>query len=633
MSAPTATPRLVLDNRVNVSDSFDALVRYSGVNVSQYEITPDGSNFPTQILYNNIVTPNSATTLVSRNFRQRYVLSITYDRTDLNAPQFAGVQNYNAAGLAQLGPNPLCNTVLRAPFALQSVCDNVSLTINSQTLNLPSRIVLDAFAQKLPRDYLKAQASEAPSQLDNRWYLQPDYSAGATGTLTIANGPADWAAVVAAGAVSTTINGAAYIYTPTGAAPPAVGTILPITAPNGNVAFVKITLLWTTGAARNIGTIYTFLQNKSAMQPLSAYENCDGASRACFLPVSVSNNGNNCTVKFAVSEQVYISPLTLHDQETGFANVNTLSLLFNYSSLNDILYSVNPTVAIGSIVVESPKLQLTYLQVNPDVVKIPASVSYNYDQVVYFQKNQPMTLNAYPAISEGQLQSDTLRLSACPSLIYILARPPISNRTIPDTQTFYGLGHADYSLMPAGIQITFGNRTGLLSSASSQTMYRMAKKNGYSGSFDEWVRSGLYIINPVADLGIDPTLDFLPLETGAENFQVSLYANANGMNAIGLPAAGSTPQVELLVVCVYAGAVSITPDMMFQSIGLLSHNEMNALVGESGKTGNMISSEHVKPTIQGAGLFSDAKHLLGKMASAVRSPLGQKALEFMSKMK
>ena len=628
MSAPTATPRLVLDNRVNVSDSFDALVRYSGVNVSQYEITPDGSSFPTQILFNNIVTPNSATTLVSRNFRLRYTCAITYDSTDLNAPQFAGVNNVSKT----LGPNPLVNTVLRAPFALQSVCDNITLTINSQSINLPSRTVLDAFARKIPRDYLKAQASEAPSMLDNRWVLQPDYSALSSATLTIAD-YATWAAVVAAGAISTTIAGQSYIYTPTGAAPPAVGSLVPITAPNGNVAYAKITLLWTAGAARNIGTIYALSQNKTSNQPLSVYENSDGSSRASFLPISVTPDGNNVTVVFSVSEQIYISPLTLHDYETALANVNTLSILFNYSNLADILYCTNTSVSAMSIVIGSPKLQLTYLQVNPDVVKIPSSVSYNYEQVVYFQKNISASFNAYPATSDFQLQSDTLRLSACPSMVYILARKPISSRTLADTQQFYGLGYSDYSTRSAGIQLSFGNRTGLLSSASSQTMYRMAVKNGFQGSFNEWARSGLYIINPVADLGIDPSLDFLPLETGAENFQINLYANAVGLNDVSLPVNATTQNVELLVVVVYAGAVSVTPDMMFQSIGLLSHNEMNALVGNAGKESSMISSEHVTPTIQGKGLFSDAKHILGKMASAVRSPLGQKALEFMSSMK
>jgi hypothetical protein len=448
---------------------------------------------------------------------------------------------------------------------------------------------------------------------------------------------ADWAAVVAGGAINVNIGSNVYSYVPSGAAPPAIGSIVQLSAPTG-LASCKITAVWTTGAARTLGVIQAYSMNKSSNQPLSVYENSDGASRASFLPISVSATGNNLTVVFVITEPVYISPLTLHDYETALANINTLSLLFNYSSLSDILYSANPNmtaITSANIKIDSPKLYLTYLQVNPDVVKIPASVSYNYEQVVYFQKNLKFDINAITGLptAPAQMQSDTLRLSACPSMVYVLVRDPIGSRTQLQTQQFYGLGQNPSSgTGPANISLTFGNRTGLLSSASNQTMYRMAVKNGYQGSFNEWQRSGIYIINPVSDLGIDPSLDFLPLETGAENFQISVYANAFGLNACGLPAAADTTQKELLVVVVYAGAVSITPDMMFQSIGLLSHNEMNALVGESGKTGNMISSEHVKPTIQGAGLFSDAKHILGKMASAVRSPLGQKALEYMSKM-
>lgn len=637
MSAPTATPRLVLDNRVNVSDSFDALVPYSGVNVTQYEIQPDGTGFDTQILFQNIVTPNNATTLVSRNFRLRYDVVFTYDRTAGNKPSFAGVDD-TQAGANMTGYNGSPNTVLRAPFALQSVCDNVALTINSQTFNLPSRIVNDAFVQKLSKDYLKNQASEAPSMLDNRYQLSvDDIGAAVTGNLVVPNNLANWAAVVDAGPIVIAINGLNYTYIPTGAAPPAVGDSIPIIAPNGYTAFAPCTLLWTAGAARTIATIYSLSLAKNSNQPLSVYENSDGSTRACFLPVSATRNGNIITVRFQVSENLFVSPLSLLDRETAFANLNTLSLLFSYSKLSDIVYStVGYTPIVGNatngVEIQSPVLQLTYMQVNPDVVKIPASVTYPYEQVIYFQKSSTMTLAAYPAVTELLLTSDTYRLNACPSKIYIFARKPITSRANDDTQTFYGLGHANYSATAkAGISLTFGNRTGLLTSASNQTMYRMSKKNGYTGSFNEWMRSGLYIIDPVQDLGIDPNIDFLPLEVGNEQLQFNCYANNWGQVDCGVVAPNG--QIELMTVIVYAASCSITPDMCYQSMALLSNNEMKALIGSAGKEGNMVSSEHVKPTIQGQGLFGDAKHLLGKMASAVRSPIGQKALEMMSKLK
>ena len=552
-----AVPQLVLDNRVNVSDSFDQLIKYSGVNVNTFEINADGSDFSTQILFNNIVVPNLASTLVSRNMRLRYNIAFTYDATLVegvnNGPKFPGVQlTYDGDNLAVGGAvltysvNQTVDSVLRAPFPLQSVCNSTSLTINSGTTTINSRQVLDPIARKLTKKYLMRQSTECPSMLDNMWNLVTD----------------------------------------------------PVASDANAVAGDPLAL------------------HVNSNQPLSKYENCAyGSSRASFLPISVTNAANIVTVTFNVSEQICISPLTLMDNETFLANVNTLSLLLSYgSSLSDIFYTANPAGVAPTIAITSAKLQLTYIQINPEIMTIPRAVNYNYENVVYFAKSYDQVITAGSVPTNFQLQSDTVRFQCMPSMIYVFCRNQVANRNSKQTQTFYQYGQGTSSgSAGAGLQINIGNRTGLLASASVQTLWRMSVANGYNGSFSEWQLSGgVLCLDPVKDLGIDPSLDTLPLETGSVNFQVSAYwNNQNQLYSIGTLGQNFTAHIELMIVAVYAGVATITTDQCMFSLGSLSQNEVKSVL--SGKS-NMISSEHVEPTIAGGSLFAKGKHVLGRMA-------------------
>jgi len=67
---------------------------------------------------------------------------------------------------------------------------------------------------------------------------------------------------------------------------------------------------------------------------------------------------------------------------------------------------------------------------------------------------------------------------------------------------------------------------------------------------------------------------------------------------------------------------SISTDQCAFSLGALTSNEIRQVVNNSGKDGSMLSSEHVTPTIQGKGLFTNDKAVLGKMASSVQAPMG-----------
>lgn len=546
MASNTTNLQLVLDNRVNVGKHSTAMVKISGSNVNDFYVNADGSAWPSQITFNNVVVPSLSNTVISRNARIQYVVTIVVnqDPTGTKIPYLT-----NPTLAANIAQPP--NACLRA-FPLNSVCDTIQGTFNGQTVTINSRQVISALQRRIGKDYLKAQATECPCQPDNIAQLYPDN----TSNLSQSN------------------------------------------------------------------------------QPLSSYNNSDGTTRASFMPISAVKSGTSpnfiWTYKYLVSEPVCLPPFSLHDEEVYFSNINTMSLVFNYSSLNDMLvYAATDATgatalnSVNSITITSPKLQLKYIQVNSDIVQIPRLTSLPFEVVNYFAKSMSATLTA---TSGTQLQSDNLRLQSLPSLMYIFARIPMSSRTGATganayTDTFAGVGNL--SSGQADITINIGTRTGLLASATVESLYRMSKRNGLNCSFNEWLYggNGVIILDPVEDLGVDVNNgDVLPGESGNVNFQVSCTFN-------GAPwaYAGATlpTSLELMVVPVYSGIMTFTPDNAVANIGELNQREIDALLKTAPKEGSMVSSEVFQPTIKGAGFFSKFKSILG---SAAGSDLGKKLI-------
>jgi hypothetical protein len=579
----------MLDNRANVSKETVGLVKISGNNINVFEINADGTSFPTQITFNNIVVPNFQNTIVSRNARIRYQLLIQCDQSAGNAtsPYFPSVTPSIPAG-GTPATNVLfgqINAVLRA-FPLQTVCNNVQVIINGATTTLNAQQCLPALQRTLPEDWIKKQATECPSQADNaagyNYALDYNFVYGGTGA-------------GAAGAVAT--------------------ATVPVGAGVSNQVF-------------------------------SNYFNSDGTNRGSFVATNVANlGGNNATYAFDISESILMSPFTIYDDEVWLSNINTMSLMFNYANLNDMVLFANPNVvnannANWKITISNPTLELSYMQLSPDLVSIPRVTTLPYENVIYFPKAIQNGANVNLSIAyNSQISSDTLRLSSLPEKIYIFCRPAIGSRptgVAPSAwaDAFLAVGNNNFSIANAGtqtdlagLQVSIGTRTGLLASASIKTIYRMAKKNGYRGSFQNWwLNGGLIILDPVTDLGVDVNAgDVLPGESGSINFQVNATFNNSNILYCGGAYNNNVP-LEMMVVVVYSGTANITPDGCVFNTGELTHSEVNALLRTAPKDGSMNSTEAFKPSIHAGSLFSKFKSVLGTVANGLKSDAGQKAL-------
>lgn len=589
MSSNREDIQLVLDNRCNVSKASHALVKVSGNNINYFETTADTNGpYNSIITFNSIITPSLASTLISRNPRIRYNVVITVDETAGAAGAYPS-NNYYPVFADVLGESSvLCNTVLRA-FPLQSVTGTLSVTINGATTTLNSRMLIDLIQRKLDKDFINEQASECPAQADNVAGLVVDLP------------------------------------------PLVVGTNGAVTAPLG-----------ATAAAQ------TYQSN--AEQVLSRFENCMGASRASFRPVSISPSyqatapgaSNARVITFEVSEPILMSPFSQYDNEAFLCNINTMSMIWNLQNVNDMLVSALANGGGGynvgcltSLNLTEARLEWTYIQVPQDLVTIPAVASYPYDNLVYFNKT-------FTGVATGNnmsgLQSDTIRFNCQPDLIMVACRLPRANRTAQNndytaiTDTFFGIGQWASGPTLAGISINYGVKNGLLSGSSSKTLFRISKRNGWKGSWAQWCNGqAVLYLNPTLDFGLDVGAgDALPMENAAnQNFQINMTINSQPFTFAGVNL-GANTDVELIVAPVYKGVFTVTGNNALYNLGELSKAEIMQALSIQPKSGQMITDEHINPSVKGAGLFSSLKSLVGKTADAVKhglsTDLGQKAL-------
>jgi hypothetical protein len=599
--------QLILDNRINISSETTKVIAISGTQVNAFELSPEGGgNYNSTITWQNVITPSLANTVVSRNIRMRYLLTVTAPAGSA-VPPFAN----------PFSPEVAAQCALRS-WPLQSICDNISLILNGSTCNINSRALISAFQRTLPMPWLENEGTECPCVPDNSASLSVDapsaygyfvsgaaYPApNALVNVTLSNGLfGQWVAAAAAPAIGATVTVQVY-----NNAARAVGNLLPITAQ----------FIYTTPVAGAIIPVYLNQGTTTSSQPLSGYYNSKGATRSSFVPVVY--DVLNRLVTFEVSESLLISPLTIHDTESYLSNINTLSLTLTYSNLLDMMvWGKGAVIPDYTVAITDPKLELTYIQVSNNVVSIPRLTSYPFENMVFFTQSAVATMDM-ATLETYTLTSNTVRLQSLPSRMYIFARPTLNTyRQGQVGNVSYADAFLSLADMP-NLNISIGNRTGLLSSASAKSIFRICKKNQYSSTFNDFAygSGSLIVLDPVEDLGVSlDSGETLPGESASINFSISgKWSNKNYVASYAQT--GATPQagvtIELVIAVVYSGVVSLTPDNCVFSIGDVSETEVNALLKEAPVDGSMVSSEALQPKIEAGSLFSKRKSIMGHTA-------------------
>lgn len=249
---------------------------------------------------------------------------------------------------------------------------------------------------------------------------------------------------------------------------------------------------------------YSELVN-SLVNPLGSYP---GSSvpytnkRGEYPIVILSNSRTSATFATYIVCPIILSPFLFKGEaEPGFYGVQNFTLNF---TLGDLSLALSHTVintsgpftnawttingTIQNVQVTSffpwarnqPTLYARYSKPNAtmDITEKYFSPWATIDRYVTFAGQ------LIPGATLTDFASQNIQLSQIPKRIYLFARERNQDRRVDRTDT---------CAVITNVNITFDNRTGILSSASMQDLYHISKKNGYCGTWYDWIgMSGIF---------------------------------------------------------------------------------------------------------------------------------------------
>lgn len=183
-----------------------------------------------------------------------------------------------------------------------------------------------------------------------------------------------------------------------------------------------------------------------------------------------------------------------------------------------------------------------------------------------------------PANTERSVSSQAIQLSQLPDYFIIVARKTMADQGISDTSSF---------LTIRNISINLNNASGLLSSASTNDLWRLSTKNGSQQSFSEFsgkatvyapggstgvapyglvpTTGSLFVVSPT-DLSLPDMLSCGSLGAFSLQFQVSVF---NQFNV-------AIPSVEICVIACNSGIMTLSQGTASLYTGLLTREAVLA---------------------------------------------------------
>jgi hypothetical protein len=322
------------------------------------------------------------------------------------------------------------------------------------------------------------------------------------------------------------------------------------------------------------------------------------------LTGSVQNG--SATFRITVTEPLIISPL-VHDKHwyrrPGFTMINNIiiNLSIDPTALQRIWrQSTGDLVTYNSVQVsfEQPSL-LLYYKTLPTYITPPPTLSYPFANIQNFiyQFTTPVT----PSQPTFQLTTNTVQFQTIPHRIILSVSKSRQQLTFNDADSFSPI---------TNINITWDNRSGVLSTLTQYDLYQLCIKNGLKMSWGNFSGQSITVYNqpitktfngtsaPLAlDFGTDIALlnEDYPGKKGTWNFQVTVTCVNNRTEPSWLP------QIDLIVI--YTGKVDINNGTVTQSVGI----EPGAAITTLGKVSYPVDID----------IYSGGKFDLGSLLASI----------------
>jgi len=307
-----------------------------------------------------------------------------------------------------------------------------------------------------------------------------------------------------------------------------------------------------------------YLTFGSAKNCLANYgENGFETPRGGFSGVNViSDDGSTATVEVEICEPLFLNPLMWerYSHDKGFIGVQTFDLIANLESdLGAALWShssageniTNINVSLNG----NPSLLFTYI--TPDLLDMP-NIS---DDIVYPYYNIDRYITNLGSVAANTASnnnpSNNIQLNSIPKRVYIYARRRNADRTFATTDTFARIDK---------LQVSFNNKNGLFSNATTQQLYQTSVRNGLHSSWDQWNRhtGSVFCIDFGKDVGLSSME--APGLLGTYNLFYNIdITNVNQDEAINF---------DLYTVVVSEGTFSIAQNRSISQIGVISKQDV-----------------------------------------------------------
>jgi hypothetical protein len=105
-------------------------------------------------------------------------------------------------------------------------------------------------------------------------------------------------------------------------------------------------------------------------------------------------------------------------------------------------------------------------------MRIPETISYPYAQITNFVYSDGTQIT--PTTPKFQMTSASVQLQSIPHLMYVNIRKLASTLTVNDP---------DFSIPITGINLTWTNQSGILSTLTQENIYAICLKNGLKQSW------------------------------------------------------------------------------------------------------------------------------------------------------
>jgi hypothetical protein len=343
----------------------------------------------------------------------------------------------------------------------------------------------------------------------------------------------------------------------------------------------------------------------SVRNPLGFYgDNTAEEARGGFPLTIVSNTPTSAVIQAIVTESIYLSPFLFSKcsgESSGFIGVQTLDFTFTLGNLARMwshnAVSGNNITAITPSFFAPPQLLFNYITPK-DIQLIPDSVAYPYYEVDRYPTPAiaiaPMTNYVVPN-NTVSVQSNNIQLNSIPRRIYVFARQQNSDQTY---------NSADFFARIVNISVNWNNNSGLLSSATEQDLWRLARKNGVSLSWPQWTQ---YVgsVLPL-EMGTDIGLGTLESAGLLGTFQLQMTVTLGNIHPT------DTINFSLYVMTISEGAFTITQNRSIKQVGVISRQDVL-------DAGNAPAVNYQQ--LAGGDFFSGLKSVIGTIAEGVQKAL------------